>query len=267
MTSLLYIQLLTSFIVGGSAIALLSLLAEKVDKKVAGIITSLPLTVVISFIFVAWSTSPKTIGMIAPATLATESSNMIFAIVYMYLAKIKTTRFVSIILSLFGGLTAWFILSVPLAKYKFTNLPLGIIFTVLAIALAYYLFAIKNREKPPAELLTYTTSQKIGRAVIAGLVISLTIFLSKILNPFWGGIFSGFPAGYTSTFLILHWYYGSNMLFKIARALPVGGLLYSIYILACHWTFPAYGIFGGTIFAYLVYLLFLFIYLKISKRT
>jgi len=252
--------------VGGIVIALLSFLVERADKKIAGIILSLPSTAVISYIFIAWTISPEAVGAIAPASLATCGSTIIFTTVYIYLAKIKLSKIKSICLSLIGALLVWFLLSVPLAVYKLDNIIIGFLLYFITICIAYYFLTIKNQEQKSSDLLTYTTSQKIGRAIIAGLIISLSVFLSKIINPFWGGIFSGFPAAFSSTFLILHWYYGSHMLFKVAKTMPIGSLVYIPFIIASHWTYPAFGIFGGTIFAYFFALVAFFALIKLQNK-
>ena len=261
MTNLFYLQLITSFLVGGSTIALLSFVAEKANGKIAGILLSLPSTVVVSFIFIAWATSPEAVGKIAPIAVATDGSVMIFSVVYMYVSRIKLPRTQSIILSLSGGLGSWLILSVPLAIYKFDNIILSLLIFGLFVSIAYYFLTIKNNVKEQKVHLAYNTVQKLGRAIFAGSIITLAVF-----HPFWGGVMSGFPAAFTSTFVILHWYYGSDMLFKIGKTVAAGSFVYVPFVVASHWTFPAFGIFGGTISAYLVSLVVFFALMKLKRK-
>ena len=76
---------------------------------------------------------------------------------------------------------------------------------------------------------------------------------------------SGFPAAFTSTFVILHWYYGSDMLFKIGKTVAAGSFVYVPFVIASHWTYPAFGIFSGTILAYMVSLVSFFIIMKFQN--
>lgn len=262
MTNLFYIQLITSFFVGGIAIALLSFFAEKANKKIAGIILSLPSTVVISYFFIGWVLSPQAVSDIVPTSLAADGSVLMFTIVYIYLSKIKLGRILSIITSVTGGLTTWFVLSIPLAVIKFDNLVLSLGIYFIAVLVSYYFLTYKNKIENSPVNLTYTNSQKVGRAIFVGLIISLAVLLSKIINPFWGGIFSSFPAAFLSTFVVLQWYYGSKMLFKIAKAVPAGSIVYVTYILIVHWSFPAFGIIFGSISAYAISLIIFFILRK-----
>lgn len=263
MNNLFYIQLLASFLVGGIAIALLSFWAERADKKIAGIVLSLPSTVVISYIFIGWATSAASIGQIAPASLVADAAVMFFTIAYMYLSLVKVPKIYSIILSTLGGFFCWFVISLPLAIFKFDNIVLGIALFLIALMFAYYFLTYKNNRKSEIETIKYTNLQKLGRAVFAGSIITLSVFLSKTLQPFWGGIFSGFPAAFTSTFVILHWYYGSDMLFKVGKTVPKGSLVYVPYVIVAHWAFPALGILGGTVICYLISLT---IFLILSKQ-
>lgn len=266
MTNLFYIQLIASFLVGGAVIAALSFFAERANKKIAGIILSLPSTVVVSYLFVGWVTSANAISGIVPATIATAGSVQMFAIAYLYLSKIKTNKINSIMLSFGGALLSWLILSIPQALIKFDNLPLSIVIYLIAVSIGYYLLTKKNKVQPIQKIIKYSNIQILGRAIFAGFVIALAVFLSKTLNPFWGGILSSFPAAFTSTFIIIHWYYGHDMLAKIMKAVPAGSFVYIGFTIAAKWTFPAYGLILGTITAYLVSLLIFFIFLKRKKK-
>ncbi|MBT4936350.1 DUF3147 family protein [Candidatus Peregrinibacteria bacterium] len=251
---------------GGIVIALLSFFAERANKKIAGIVLSLPSTVVIGYFFIGWATSAEAIFDIAPTTIATDGSVLFFAIVYIYLSKIKTNKITSILISTTLSLLTWFILSIPLAIIKFDNLLLSLVLYLIPVMVSYYFLSYKNKVEKNSEKLTYSNFQKIARAIFAGLIISLSVYLSKMIHPFWGGIFSGFPAAFLSTFIILHWYYGSQMLFKIAKTIPAGSIVFIIYILAARYTFSSFGIIGGTILAYLISLISFFILIKIQNR-
>ena len=266
MNNLFLIQLILSFFVGGIAIATLSFIAERTSDKIAGVVLSLPSTVVITFIFIGWTTSAQTVSDIVPTSIAADGSVMIFTIVYLYLSKIKLPKIYSILLSFSGGVLTWLTLSIPFTFIKFDNLLIPLIIAIIDISIVYYLLTIKNNVTPYIKPIIYTTMQKIGRAVFTGSIICLAVLLSKIINPFWGGIFSGFPAAFSSTFIILHWYYGSNMLFKVGKSVAAGSLVYLSYIIAVHWTCPAFGIIGGTITAYMVSLVIFFFIMKFKNK-
>ncbi|HBY74112.1 MAG TPA: hypothetical protein DEG44_05515 [Candidatus Kerfeldbacteria bacterium] len=252
MSRLLILQLATSFIVGGAFIALLSFLAERASEKTAGMIISLPSTAAISLFFIGWTTSPQTIAEIVKLTPLTAAITIVFAAAYLYLSKLRLAKIPSIIVCTLGSLSVWLVLTPPLAITKFSHLPIALVVYGIVLCLGYYSITIRSPVAALSQPITYSTAQKIGRAVFAGSIIALAVLLSKTLNPFWGLIISYFPAAYISTFIILHWHHDSQFLFKVWKNSPLGSVVFLSYSLSAMYTFPAFGIVFGTISAYAV---------------
>jgi len=80
MDNLFALQLITSFFVGGSLIALLSFIAERASEKMAGVIISLPATISISYFFIGWVLSPVKVAEIAPAAPVLAGGTLMFAV-------------------------------------------------------------------------------------------------------------------------------------------------------------------------------------------
>ncbi|PIQ77131.1 hypothetical protein COV82_06050 [Candidatus Peregrinibacteria bacterium CG11_big_fil_rev_8_21_14_0_20_46_8] len=263
---LFLIQLATSFIIGGALIALLSFVAERADERIAGIIISLPSTVAISYFFIGWAVGPQAVAEAAPLAPLVVGIIMLFTIVYLYLSKIRIrNKGAAIALCIGGATSVWLLLAIPLAVYKFNNLLLSLGGYIVLALFAYYFITVRPQIRTNHVRLHYTFAQKLGRAAFAGAVITFTVFLSKTLGPFWGGIFSMFPAVYLSSFIILHWHYDSDFLFKVWKKTPLGTLAFTIYPVAAIYTFPAFGVLGGTIGAYAISLLGFFAAARISR--
>ncbi|MES3032038.1 MAG: DUF3147 family protein [Patescibacteria group bacterium] len=258
--SLFYLQLLVSFIVGGGFIALLTFLAERMPTRIAGAIISMPSIVIFSYLFVGWTTSADRVGQIAFSTLAGAGAVQIFTIAYMYMSLVKVkNKFLSIFLSTISAFSAWFILAVVIVTNKISYFPLAFGIYLSCVAISYYFLHVKNTVPLPEKIHHYTTRQIIYRSTFAGLMIAFTVFLSKAVNPFWAGVFGAFPAGYSSAFIILHYYYGSPMLFKVAKNISIGSFCFASYLIASHWTFPAFGVIGGTAVSFIVSLIVLWL--------
>ncbi len=267
MDPLFAIQLITSFVIGGVFIALLSLLAERASEKVAGLIISLPATIALGFFFIGWTLSPQAVADIAPMIPLMEGVVMMFTVAYLYLSKVFSKKLPSITLSVAGSLIVWFVLAVPLAIFEFSNLFLSLAGYVILAALAYYLITMRPNKKSFHKPLKYTLVQKIWRAVFAGSIITLAVFLSKVSGPFWGGLFTAFPAVFISSLTIVHWHYDSAFLFKVWKNSPLGSLIFTIYPLVSIYTFPAFGIWGGTLTSYLVCLVAFIVLRKLKIAT
>jgi len=266
MNSLFYLQLLTSFILGGGFIALMTFLAERAPARIAGAIISMPGIVIFSYLFVGWATSAETVGKVAVTTLAGAGVVQMFAVVYMYASLIKiNNKIYSIILSATSAIVVWLILAKVVVTLKISYLPLALVIDLVGITISYYFLHIKNNIPLPEKIHHYTKKQIIFRALFSGFIIMFTVFLSKTLSPFWGGIFGAFPAGYLPAFVILHFYYGPPMLFKVGKNISIGSLCFASYVITSHWSFPAFGLIGGTIVSFVVSLFVLYVIEYSSK--
>ncbi len=252
--TLFTIQLLTSFIVGGGVIALLSFMAERVHSRIAGIILAFPTTVALGFFFLGWAVSPQTAADVVPATLIPLGLSMVFAAIYPYIGELAA-RFIQnkisqISISYVLSISIWFAAAISMVIFEINNMFIGVVGYFSLIALAHLLLHRKKYEKPVT--LTYTLSQKFGRAAFVGFILVLIVFLGKMVSPFWGGILAMFPAAFSSIIMILHYYYGPQSPFPIMRNVALGSLSLFAYALAVMLVFPFFGFIVGTLFAYAV---------------
>jgi hypothetical protein len=266
MGKLFIIQLVTSFFVGGAFIVVLVTLAERAPKRVAGIILMFPSTIALSFFFLAWVLSPEAVVNAGPVAILSTAINFVFFLGYPYVANFfsqKTeSRLLQIILSLGVCFISWFIIVSTIAKHKPTNL-IFILFIFGTTVLISH-FILKKNQVDKAIAISYTTTQKIGRAMFAGLVIATVVFLGKTLGPFWGGIFSAFPAAVSSSFFLIHFYYGSSNIIPTIQRLPLGTLVIAVFALSAMFLFPLVGFIVGTFLSLVVSFFVSFLLSKIK---
>jgi hypothetical protein len=268
MNTLFVIQLIISFIVGGGVIALLSFIAEKSHKRIAGIILAFPTTVALGFFFLGWAVSPEAVADIVPATLIPLGLSVLFAAVYAYvanyLAKIIKTKIWQIITTYVISIGFWFALAIPVVVLEINRLAVGVAGYALLVLLAHLLLQRKNYDKPVT--LTYTLGEKIGRATFVGFIVFLVVLLGKLLNPFWGGMFAVFPAAFSSLLMILHWYYDPKSLFPTMQKVALGSLSLFAYAITIMFVFPQFGFIVGTLFAYAVSLIVTLLLMKFQPK-
>lgn len=266
MNDLLRLQLLTSFLAGGAAVTLLTLIAERSKQRTAGIILSLPTNLAVSLFFIGWALSPHAVVEAAPIIPIALGVSMLFTAIYVSVAtRAWKNKISAMICSLIVALIVWFILALPLAYFHFKSVPFSLIGYIALTVLAH---AILTREPERSEedvRVHYTGLQKLGRALFAGTVIMLIVYLSKTLGPLWGGIFSVFPAANSSALLILHWQRDAKVLKKVCRTMPLGSPIFLVYTLVAALTFPWFGIIIGTVLAYIASFVALWIYLKLLR--
>ncbi|OGH73416.1 MAG: hypothetical protein A3C90_03920 [Candidatus Magasanikbacteria bacterium RIFCSPHIGHO2_02_FULL_51_14] len=267
MNTIFIIRLIASFVVGGAFIAVLSLIAERVNKKIAGPILALPSTVAVSLFFIALTTSTKTIAEIAPTSILANGVTQIFVLTYLYTSKVSIKKTASIAASASLALIVWFLLAVPLAIYKFSDLWIGFAGFTLAASLCYYFVSIKPRVISEAIKMPFTRGEVLTRALFGGSIVALAVLLSKLLSPFWGGILSSFPGVFLTTLIILHRKHNSDFLFRTFHNIPAGMFVTVFFTTAAAYTFPAFGLTGGFLLAYLVAIVVLGVHYAIFKRT
>jgi hypothetical protein len=259
MTTDLAIQLLITFVIGGSVITFLTLLAERVNERISGIIMMFPSTIVLGFFFLGKATSADQVAMVVPATLIPLGIVIFSSVLYIrfasFLAKHIKNRTSQIILTLIATSIAWFSFAAPFAIWKFTHLWIGIAGFLALITLSHYLLNGKQTSES-IERPKYTNMQIFIRAMFTGTVIAVVVFLGKMLGPFWGGVFTMYPAATLASLMIFHFYYRPNQLSYFMKKVPMGSISLLLYTIAVMLLFPIYGITIGTLFAYLISLVY-----------
>lgn len=190
---------------------------------------------------------------------------MLFCITYLYCSDHIKTKLKSIVLSTILSLFVWFLLAIPLAIFKFDNIWFSVSIYALLTLIAYYFITIKPNKSSQHIYYQYSMKQKLLRAVFAGSIITLAVYLSRTLGAFWGGIFSAFPAVYLSSLIILHWHHNTDTLFRVWKHAPKGSIVFALYALSAIYTFPAFGIWVGTIVSYAMSALVFYAIIKLSS--
>ena len=269
MTLIAFLQVFASFIIGGGFIATLSLVAEKTNERIAGIILMFPTTIVLGFFFLGVTTSAGKVAEVIPATLIPLGIVVFSSLIYIHVAKFyeryKLSASKQVIATFITAAAIWFVLAAPFAIYRFHNLGTGICgYFILTSATHYFL----NRDKAIAIMPrpAYTRKQVLFRAVFIGGIIALVVLLGKTTGPFWGGIFTMFPAATFAGLMILHFYYEPKQLFFFMQRAPLGSLTLFVYAITAMLAFPKWGVGGGTGIAYGISMLFSFALIWVQHR-
>ncbi len=269
MTTILLTQLFVSFFAGGAFITLLSLIAERTNQHISGIIMMFPTTLVLGFLFLGMTTSAGHVSAVIPATLIPLGIIIFSSVTYIYCSIYFTSRIRGKIrqigCSLCTSALIWFVLAAPFAIYQFSNLLIGVFGFFVIILVTHFILQSKSYEAPltrPA----YTKMQILIRALFTGSIIATVVFLGKTLNPFWGGIFTMFPAATFATLVILHFYYEPRQLFYFMKNAPLGSVSLFIYAISIMIVFPRLGIWAGTLVSYSISLAFSLLLIRYKLR-
>lgn len=253
MDEILLLRLLVSFLAGGTLVTFLAVVGEKLGPDFSGIFLTFPSTLVLGFFFLGWTTGAESVAMVVPSTLIPLGIVVLSSALYVHAAILSElifpTKKLQILLTISLSLLVWFMLVSPFAVYRPNSLFGGISGYFLAAGIANFLL----RRPGPAIALqrpSYTRTQLLVRALFTGCVIAMVVFLSKTLSPFWGGIFTMFPAAIFSSLVILQFYFGGAQLFYFVKNVPLGSVSLLVYSLSVMVLFPRFGIWAGTGLSY-----------------
>jgi hypothetical protein len=264
---ILAVRTAIAFLVGGGFIAIVSLLAERADKRTAGLILSLPSTSAIGLFFVGWTVSPHAVMDFAFGFPTAGGACYLFAVVYVYAAQwLRGNSFPRILLCMLIACIAWMALSLPMILMPRQPILLSIGIWGVYVLSAHYFLAIRPKAETAPVTIHFTGREILFRSIIAGTLIASVVVLSMKLGPLWGGLMSAFPAAISSTLLIVHRAHEPKFLFHIMRMMPAAAPVFVIYVFLAAWTFPRIGVIWGTAVTYVVSVCFLLAVHKLTRK-
>jgi uncharacterized membrane protein (GlpM family) len=220
----------------------LTLVAERVGMRIAGLLSGAPLTAVLVYYFVGRDLGIPYIVDSVPYSIAAFSATLSFVLSYYWISS-RLQRY-----SALGGLGAaimvFLAVAAILASIPFT-LAGATALTVSVIALSAWLvrkIEFITVERP----VRLTFRQLLLRGGCAALLITMVISLAETAGSRWTGILVGFPATLLPTYLIIHLTYGKASTHAMIRGFPTGMGSIILYILSIPYTFPLWGPMGGT---------------------
>ncbi|MCW8885184.1 MAG: hypothetical protein OQK12_08000 [Motiliproteus sp.] len=235
------------------AVVGLSLVAEHVSPKIAGILSGYPLGSAIALFFIGVEQSPAFAAEAAVYTLAGFTSSLVLAWAY-YLGAVRLQRG-HLVVGAGAGILGFLIASAVLKQ-----LPLGLVGgTLLTVAaIIFFVQVFKQIENLPIkQRVRFTHGVLLFRAGMAALTIVLITASAEWLGPVWAGLFSAFPITFFPFMLIIHLTYGKSLVFTVIKNYPLGLGALICYVLTVSQTYVSLGLLWGTLIAFAVATLYL----------
>lgn len=246
-------------------VVVLSVIAEKVSPRAAGIISGYPLGVALSLFFIGLEVSPAFAAQSAVATVSGLAA--IVALVSGYLLGLQWAGGA-------GRMTALAItVTVSLAAYFFAALLIALMpvrwGSALAIALLSILLSgFAFRTIPD---VTIVQNVRLGfnalllRAAFAALAILAITTVAKAVGPKWAGLFSAFPSTMLPLLIIIQYAYQPKHVRTMIKNVPHGLQSMFIYVVLVALTYDTLGIAWGTALGYLAATAYLLVRAALSK--
>jgi uncharacterized membrane protein (GlpM family) len=244
----LLLRLVLAFVIGSVWVPLVTVITERAGSTAGGSMGGLPSTSAFSFLFIGLNQSSNAAVQVTTVFPLAFSFTCAFLLFYAFFAK-KGFR-----LGFSISLLIWFAISALIAISSLRNFAVSLVEGVLISAAICYVFAERlNLKNFPPEKMHYTTLQHLGRGVLAGSIVLLAVTASQIGGPMIGGIFSAFPAVFTSTLYIVNKSRGTEFSRALTKPLAVSSILTVIpYCVAVRYLYPSLGIWIGTVSSYAI---------------
>ena len=244
------------------AVVGLSLVAERVSPKVAGILSGYPLGTAIALFFIGLENGPDFAGQGAVYTLAGLSASLVLVHAYQS-ASARLQRY-AVAGSALAAVLA-FLLAAALLHRLPLNLPTGLLLTV-AVA-AFYARRFRRIENTRVtNPVRFTRWVLLLRALAAAAIVLLITGLAKLIGPNASGILSAFPITLFPFLLIIHQAYGKEAAHTIIKNYPFGIGALIAYALSVALAYPRYGVAFGTGLAFLAATGYLLLLAAVTRR-
>ncbi len=245
MDHLFLLKLSLSFLVGSVFITFCTIAAEKFGSKVGGLIGGLPSTVVVTLLFIGLVQTPEAASQATDVIPLVMGFSGLFLVTYTFLAQW------GLWIGLGSALAVWSVLSLLTILLNIRHFGFSLLLYFGLLFLCYYLLEKRWRVSTyGSQKVRFTFFQIISRGLFSGAIIALAVYLSKACGPIIGGIFSVFPAVFTSTLIISYRSRGATFSRSLAKPLLISGMVnIVIYAIAVRYLYPISGIALGTLFA------------------
>lgn len=244
---LLLLHTVTAFFVGGFFITAITFVAERFGSKLGGFIGGLPSTGFVALLF---------IGIVGGVDSSVASASvlplaMVGVAAFLTLFSILVRKSFALALGL--SLSGWLIIALGIKMLPPMSIGPAFLVSFLSTFLLYRLVSsFLGGQSVTGAKISLTVFQVISRAFLSGFFVALAVFLSKILNPVFGGIVAGLPVAMSVSLFIVHYRKGYVFSQALARSfLASGPFLLSVYAIFVYVFYSRYGLVWGTIFAYL----------------
>ncbi len=261
--ALFFIKLMVSVVF----VVTLSLIAENVSTKVAGLLSGYPLGAAIALFFFGLEIGPDFAAQSSTYTLTGLVATQTFVFVY-YLVSASVKR-LKVLKSSVLALSSYFLVIWPMHLIPL-NRPLAVAIPVASIFGFVYLFR-RIENVAIAKKIRLNPKVLFVRATVAAFMIVIITGAAKIVGPRWAGLFSAFPITLFPLMLIVHITYGTREVHTIIKNFPLGLGALITYALTVSFVYPAIGIYAGTLASFAaatLYLLgFRFVSRTLAKQT
>lgn len=244
------------------AVLTLSVIAENVSPKIAGILSGYPLGTAIALFFIGIENGANFAANSAIYTLSGFSASVVFVYFY-YKASLIASSF-NVYWPAFVAAVAFLLAAGVLSQFSL-GLIGGFITSVTAIGYFSNKFkSIENTQMIGKVKLTHWVL--LIRALAAAAIVLVITGLAKLFGSSVAGVLSAFPITLFPFLIIIHLTYGKEYAHTIIKNYPFGLGSLITYVISVSFTYPWHGVAVGTVLSFILATLYLLLFAYITNN-
>lgn len=221
----------------------LTLVAEHVSPRVAGVLSGYPLGVAIALFFIGVENGVGFAATAAVYTLAGFSASLVMVVIYH-----RVSQRLGVLWSSVAAVIGFLLIATLLRQFSYTLIS-GMLLTLSAMTVAIYAFRRINNTTV-GKRVQLSLSVMAVRAGAATAIVLLITGLAGQVGEAWAGVLSAFPITLFPFLVILHITYGGAQVHTVIKNFPLGMGSLLAYTVTVAVTYPQYGVGWGTVFGF-----------------
>ncbi|SEN06425.1 hypothetical protein [Halomonas caseinilytica] len=240
----------------------LSVVAERLSTRAAGLLSGYPLGTAIALFFIGLEISPNFAAESAVHTLAGFSATL--ALGGGYLLCGRRNGLSGVLAGTAGGLVAWAIAGLLLTRFDLSRLG-GTLITLAAILVFMRLYRhVPETAATPRGGFSWPALAL--RAGLAAGIIFLITGLAHVVPSAWAGVMAAFPVTMYPFLVILHLTHGAAPVATVIKHYPAGLGSLLCYALCVSLTYVPLGLAWGTLTGFAAATLWLLTWTRCQAR-
>lgn len=236
------------FLVAVGSVLLISDLFERINPKIAGLLSGYPVGVALALFFFGLENGAEFASQSALFNIVGIVTFLSFIGIYYLATKVFNKHVVAF--STIAATIGFFVIAYFLQQFKF-SIAVSLVIAITAILFFMFLFS-RIREVQTGVTVKVTFKSIVLKSVVAGSIITGVTSIAGLVGPEWAGLLASFPSTTLPLMLMVHSKYTTLHLNALLKYIPVGSFSIVAYVLAVYYFYPAIGIYWGTLVAYLI---------------
>lgn len=236
-----------------TAVVGLSLIAEHVSTRLAGILAGYPHGIAIVLYFIGLEQGIQFAAEASIYATGGLAANVFLA--YVYFLICRKPKWINLFLASIGSIVAFLCFALILRQLKINQILAILVAVAMIVLVATLLRRVKNI--PVSQKVRIRYVDVLLRAILATMIVLMITEAAYVIGPDWSGLLAGFPVVTFPLLLIIHIQHGKEPIATIVKNYPFGLMSLVVFTVTVSLAFPVFGMNLGTLIGFIVATIYL----------